>query len=262
MNAKTKTAEVVVQSAQQHQVAERRESLPAAESGAVLSMIERAARDPAVDIDKLERLMAMHERLEARRAEAAFSEAMAAMQADLPVIQRSGWNDSTRSGYAKWEDVADAIMPVLSRHGFALMFRTATESAITATAVLRHRLGHREETTVSLPRDVSGKKSEVHSIGSSLSYAKRYAAFLLLGLSTQDDDDGQGAQKVEAITAAQRDMLRGLLDQASEATQAWFFERAGGDDVSAIPRTSFDKLHAALQAAVRKYQQAQQEAQA
>jgi hypothetical protein len=38
-----------------------------------LSMIERAALNPAVDVEKLERLMAMKERIEARNAETAFS---------------------------------------------------------------------------------------------------------------------------------------------------------------------------------------------
>ena len=37
--------------------------VPADEKSAVLSMIERAARDPAVDIDKLERLMTMQRQM-------------------------------------------------------------------------------------------------------------------------------------------------------------------------------------------------------
>ncbi|MBK6599189.1 MAG: hypothetical protein IPG25_15440 [Proteobacteria bacterium] len=35
------------------------------DSGAMISMIERAARDPSVDLDKMERLFAMKERMEA-----------------------------------------------------------------------------------------------------------------------------------------------------------------------------------------------------
>ena len=51
------------------------------ETSALISMIERAARDPSVDIDKMERLLQMHERVEAKQRESAFNTAMAAVQA-------------------------------------------------------------------------------------------------------------------------------------------------------------------------------------
>ena len=48
------------------------------ENAAIMSMIERAARDPAVDIEKMERLFKMQQDASARRARteylAAFSE--------------------------------------------------------------------------------------------------------------------------------------------------------------------------------------------
>ena len=47
----------------------------------IMAVISRAAADPACDIDKLERLMAMHERMQARDAQAEFNAAMAACAA-------------------------------------------------------------------------------------------------------------------------------------------------------------------------------------
>ena len=59
-------------------------SLPSPGSGggevatmAFLAMIERAARDPSIDIDKLDRLLLMRERENARVAEQAFNAALA-----------------------------------------------------------------------------------------------------------------------------------------------------------------------------------------
>jgi len=46
-------------------------------------MIERAARDPSIDIDKLDRLLLMRERENARVAEQTFNAAMAAAQAEM-----------------------------------------------------------------------------------------------------------------------------------------------------------------------------------
>ena len=50
-------------------------ALPAetAEPVNLLAAIVRAASDPSVDVDKMERLMAMQERLEARQAKAAYT---------------------------------------------------------------------------------------------------------------------------------------------------------------------------------------------
>ena len=39
----------------------------------LLQVIERASRDPNVDIDKMERLMAMHERMMAKKDESEFN---------------------------------------------------------------------------------------------------------------------------------------------------------------------------------------------
>ncbi|HFQ8053077.1 TPA: single-stranded DNA-binding protein, partial [Pseudomonas putida] len=62
----------------------RQVAAPAQADSSILAVISRAATDPTCDIDKLERLMAMHERMQARDAEAEFNAAMAAMQSDIP----------------------------------------------------------------------------------------------------------------------------------------------------------------------------------
>ncbi|HDP4022085.1 TPA: single-stranded DNA-binding protein, partial [Pseudomonas aeruginosa] len=53
-------------------VAQRHESaavIQAGESATILQVIQRAAADPQCDIEKMERLMQMHERFQARQAE-------------------------------------------------------------------------------------------------------------------------------------------------------------------------------------------------
>jgi hypothetical protein len=169
------------------------------ENASVLAIIERASRDPSVDLDKMERLIAMRDRMMAERARAEFAVAMAAMQAELPTIsERGGIKDrsgNVQSTYALWEDINRAIIPVLQRHGFALTFRnTNTPTSISVTGVLSHRGGHREETTITLPVDVSGNKNAVQGVASSVSYGKRYTTGLLLNItSCGEDDDGSAA---------------------------------------------------------------------
>jgi hypothetical protein len=91
-------------------------------------MIERVARDPSIDLDRMDRLMAMHAKIMEREAKTAFDAAFAAMQPELPVVTRRGQisGESRRTGieikqsYGRWEDISPAIMPVLAKHGFAI----------------------------------------------------------------------------------------------------------------------------------------------
>lgn len=161
---------------------------PMGESSALLSVIERAASNPEVDIDKMERLMAMHERTLERQAVAVYSEALSDMQDELPAVAERG-NAAGRYTYAKWEDINTAIKPVLKKYGFALSFRTDCTDGITVTGVLSHKNGHSEQTTIKLPADGSGNKNAVQAVASSVSYGKRYTAGALLNLTSHGEDD-------------------------------------------------------------------------
>jgi hypothetical protein len=158
------------------------------EGPTLLAVISRAAADPQTDVEKMERLMAMYERIESKRAETAFSDALAQMQDELPSIGERG-SAAGRYTYALWEGINAAIKPVLKRHGFALSFRTDFADGIAVTGVLSHSGGHKIETTIKLPPDTSGNKPAVQAVASSVSYGKRYAAGALLNLTSHGEDD-------------------------------------------------------------------------
>jgi hypothetical protein len=61
----------------------------------LLQVIQQAATNPQVDIDKMERLMAMHERMQAREAETAWNDAMAACQRELRQVAPDAFNSQT-----------------------------------------------------------------------------------------------------------------------------------------------------------------------
>ena len=197
-------------------------------TGALISMIERAARDPSVDIDKMERLFQMQEAAEKRRAKVAFIAALAEMQPELPVVDKRGAIDRSKrddngqrqaakaTKYAKWEDVVEAITPILAKHGFALSFRIKQEARVEVTAVLGHKAGHCEETSMSLPIDDSGAKNNMQGWGSSVSYGKRYTAFALLNIVARgEDDDGQAAGE-KASTATIDEIEKLIADTATK----------------------------------------------
>lgn len=196
----------------------------ASETAAVLSMIERVARDSTVDISRLERLMEMRERIVAQNAKKAYFAALAEMQPQLPVIGERGEikinKDDKKPGqrYALWEDINEGIRPVLAEHGFAISFRTNTaDGKVSVTGILSHREGHAEETTMQLPVDTSGSKNAVQAVGSSTSYGKRYVAMALLNLTSgnSEDDDGEKGGGPPLIDEDQLILLRDGLEAVS-----------------------------------------------
>lgn len=197
---------------------EQAQALQVADMSPMFAMIERAARDPSVDIDKLERLMQMKKDADALATRGAFDAAMAEMQPELPVIAERGkaaFKDTVQYTFAKWEDINAAIKPVLMRHGFALTFRTNFDKGITVIGVLSHRAGHREETSITLPTDASGSKNAVQAVASSVSYGKRYTAGALLNLTSHGEDDDAFMAAGEADAAAD---WYAAIDSAADMT--------------------------------------------
>ncbi len=202
------------------------------ETSALISMIERAARDPSVDIDKMERLFQMHERMTATAARVAYDAAFSAMQPELPEIDKRGKIIIKEKGtekviqstpYALWDDTNKLIKPILAKHGFGLSFRIAqTEAKITTRAVLSHCGGHREETEFSASIDNTGSKNNVQGWGSSFSYGKRYTGTAILNITTKgEDDDGKAAGEKTVPEAATLDEIFKLIDDTG-SERPWF----------------------------------------
>jgi hypothetical protein len=186
------------------------EQAASTEMQAVMAMVERVALNPDADISKLEKMLDMQERILNRNAQQAFTADLAAMQSELPLVGKAG-RGHNNAKYAKLEDINEAIRPTLQKYGFAVTFRmNQTDKSVTVTARLSHRMGYSEETNLCLPLDTSGSKNAVQAVGSTVSYAKRYAICALLNISTGDDDDGGPPKTTErpCITNAQIKQLR------------------------------------------------------
>lgn len=164
-------------------------------------MFERLAKDPAVDVEKLERLIAMQERILKFNAEAAFNADFVEMQPHIPVIEESRDGDSGKWHYAPLEDIVEVVRPILSRHGFTLTHKTEWPDAKTVKVVgiLTHRQGHARYSEFQSLSDPSGSKNAIQALGSSVSYGKRYTTKDLLCIVTRkEDDDGTKSEKATA----------------------------------------------------------------
>lgn len=168
------------------------------ESVQIMAIIEKAALNSAIDVDKMQKLLDMQEKILDRKAKHNFSVDFVRMKSNLPKIIRTKNNTQTKSRYASLDDINEIINPILNEYNFGTSCKISqTDKLINVTAVLWHRDGHSEETTISLPLDKSGiqgavNKTDVHAIASSTTYGKRLALCALLNLSTGDESDNDG----------------------------------------------------------------------
>lgn len=176
--------------------------VPAGSEPAGVLMFERLAADPKVPVEKLERLIAMQERILAVQAKAEFFAAFARMQGEIPVISKRGEivvDGRVRSTYAKHEDIQRIVRPILTKHGFALRHRNefAEGGKLRIIGILSHRAGHTEQDEFVGAADTSGSKNAIQALGSTRQYGMRYTTIALLNIASEDeDDDGVGAGNV------------------------------------------------------------------
>lgn len=176
----------------------------ASESASILTIIERASRDPSVNIDKLDRLLQMQERVQARQAQVEYDNAMAAAQEEIKRIAADKDNNQTKSQYATLAAVDRAIRPIITRHGFSVTFSSGEAPAdlVRLLATVAHRGGHREVFRLDMPADGKGAKggdvmTKTHATGAAITYGKRYLHGMIWNLAIGEDDDGNGADSDE-----------------------------------------------------------------
>lgn len=230
-------------------------SVPAEEN--LLTVIVNAARDSSIDIEKLERLMALHERMCKEQRRSAFFAALARLQAKLGPIVKGGMNQHTRTKYARLEDVDRTIKPLLAEEGFAFSFNEeSSDGTLTRfSARLSHRDGHSEEKYMTVPVDAAAKnregrstRSAIQDAGSTSSYARRYLIKMHLNIVEVDEDtDGN---PVATISDEQEKTLISMLEEA-KADRAGFLKYMEADRVSEIRAADYQKAVNALEAKIR-----------
>ena len=189
------------------------------------SMFERLARDPSVDVEKLERLIGMHERIMAHKAKAAFDGAFADMQGDIPVVLERGQTNNGK--YAPLEDIVAAVRPILQQYGFSLSHRTEwpDPKTVKVIGVLTHREGYERTSEFLSNADSSGSKNAIQGLGSAISYGRRYTTNDLLNITTRaQDDDGARVGRQDAPAPDKYDEW--FLDLETAADAGWDAYRA------------------------------------
>jgi hypothetical protein len=185
-------------------IAERKDQELVTQPATMLEIIARAARDPDVDVGKLERLMAMHERVVAGEASKAYAAAMTAAQKAMTPVSTDARNDQTKSNYATYAKLDKALRPIYLENGFSLSFGTADaahDGYVRVTCDVAHKGGHTERKFIDMPADGMGAKggavmSKTHAVGAGTSYGMRYLLKMIFNVAIgEEDTDGNDPPK-------------------------------------------------------------------
>ena len=206
--------------------------IPINSQGVLLQVISRVAGDPNIDLDRVERLLVMHEKLAARDAEQQFTRAMADFKRDPPKIVKDKLVSYVGVSYkhATLGAVVAAAIEGLGKVGISHRWNLEQLQGgrVRVTCILTHLAGHSQSTVLEGQPDDSGKKNAIQQVASTISYLERYTLLAATGLATaEQDDDGQAAGAAAAEPAEmpggyeswKADMS--AIDSEAELKKAW-----------------------------------------
>jgi len=115
--------------------------------------------------------------------------ALKLFQGEVTAVKKGAVNPFFKSKYADLSSILEAIREPLSKNGLAIaQFPTGENQLVT---ILMHDSGEWMEDTFTM-KPVDAKPQ---SLGSVITYMRRYALGGVLAISTEEDDDGNEASK-------------------------------------------------------------------
>jgi hypothetical protein len=119
--------------------------------------------------------------------------ALVKAQAEFKPIHFDAINPHFKNKYATLGATQESVRPILAKHGLAVIQSLETDShgEYFVETLLIHESGQSLKSKTGLIID----RKNMQGLGSATTYAKRYAMQAMLGISGDDDDDGNIASK-------------------------------------------------------------------
>ena len=119
------------------------------------------------------------------------AQALCLFQGEVSNPKNSATNPFFKCKYAPLSEVINTIKPFLSKHGLSILQTPSGDGEhIIVTTLLMHSSG---EWIEGEPLILKADKVTAQGAGSAITYGRRYAISAILGISSEDDDDGNHA---------------------------------------------------------------------
>jgi len=157
----------------------------------------------------------------------ALTEALAKAQGAFPAVQKSGENKHLGNQYSTLDDIIAAVRKPLAANGLSFLqpLVSLDDGALVLETILMHQTGEWVGSEVAVP-SLSGNRAvnELQAFGSALTYMRRYTLTAMLGVTSEEDVDGNGAsgngQKPPAKQAAKPQQQKAAPKQAPKQQSA------------------------------------------
>ena len=177
------------------------------------------------------------------------AKALSLAQGMMKAAPKNKVNPFYKSKYADLDGVWDACREPLSKNSLSVaQLITTAGSVVMVSTILLHSSGE------SLRSDLSmkAKDESPQSIGSTITYGRRYGLSAMVGISPEDDDDGNATHngkpaEIKFITNDQVNfIIDNLLDVNIEISKFLAFMKL--DKLENMPITDYQKAVAAIDA--------------
>ena len=209
-------------------------------------LISQAIQSGA-SVDTLERLMTVRREIRAEKAKEEFDAAMAAFQAECPIIKKTkvvlNKDKTERYRFAPLDSIINQTRKLIEKHGFSYRINANNQDGkVNATVTVTHKMGHSEESSFGVGIDKDAYMTEPQKAASALTFAKRYAFCDAFGILTGDEDNDANTVSVDEINAA----FEKLKSQTYKMNEKQAKELLGmvkkSDKYSKSQKDEFDKI--------------------
>lgn len=147
--------------------------------------------------------------------------ALSQFQGEVKNPSNTATNPQFRSKYAPLDVVINTVKPILAKYGLSFIQSTGSENeTIIITTTLLHDSGEwLESSPLILPayqlKGGGQKEFNAQGAGSAITYGRRYSLSAMLGISSEDDDDGN--QQTVSPTSAQATAIKDKMSAKAAA---------------------------------------------
>lgn len=119
------------------------------------------------------------------------AKALVKFNGEVSRVSKDANNPFFKNSYATLDQIIDEVRPILNKHGLSIMqFPSGDGDHVTLKTLILHESG---EWIESDPISMKPVKNDPQSVGSAITYARRYSLSAFLSLNTGEDDDGNKA---------------------------------------------------------------------
>jgi hypothetical protein len=179
--------------------------------------------------------------------------ALASLQSEIQNPKNTADNPFYHSKYAPLPDILTMARPLLSKHGLSVIQSPGGDGQhITISTLLMHKSGEWIELE---PLTLTAEKLTPQGAGSAITYGRRYTISALLGISSEDDDDGnslegkresnQGAEPHKNLSEAQVKRLFAIANSKgynAESVKKAALKKYNVTEIAQLTKQQYDEM--------------------